>query len=200
MDLILSTLTALQVRNLVMLSILLVYLVKEYEWLTPLSVVRPLTRGTVHIRSSNISESPELDPRYLSNSYDLQTLVEGGKFARKIAQTEPLASLLVSEYTPGLSAVQTDDEWTQYARDAMRTIFHYSGTCAMLPKEDGGVVDPGLKVWGTTNLRVVDASIVRISPSFLSLFLFSFGSHKTRHSSLLTFHRFRYSWHRTRRL
>lgn len=132
--------------------------------------VRPLTRGSVHIRSSNISESPEIDPQYLSNSYDLQTLVEAGKFGRKIAQTEPLASLLVSEYTPGLSAVKTDDEWAGYAREAMRTIFHYSGTCAMLPKNDGGVVDPRLKVWGTTNLRVVDASIVRMSLPLLPCF------------------------------
>lgn len=123
----------------------------------------------MHIRSSNISESPEIDPQYLSNTYDLQTLVEGGRFARKIAQTEPLASLLVGEYIPGL-AVQTDEEWAEYAREAMRTIFHYSGTCAMLPKEDGGVVDPGLKVWGTTNLRVVDASIVRMILHLLTLY------------------------------
>lgn len=131
--------------------------------------MRPLARGSVHIRSSNISESPEIDPQYLSNTYDLQTLVEGGRFARKIAQTEPLASLLVGEYIPGL-AVQTDEEWAEYAREAMRTIFHYSGTCAMLPKEDGGVVDPGLKVWGATNLRVVDASIVRIIFPLLTLY------------------------------
>ena len=30
----------------------------------------------------------------------------------------------------------------------------------MLPKEDGGVVDPNLKVYGTKNLRIVDLSIV----------------------------------------
>lgn len=29
----------------------------------------------------------------------------------------------------------------------------------MFPREDGGVVDARLKVYGTTNLRVVDASI-----------------------------------------
>lgn len=122
----------------------------------------------MHIQSSNISQSPAIDPRYLSNAYDLQGLIEAAKFGRKIAQTEPLASLLVGEYLPGLAAISTDDEWVEYARKAMRTIFHYSGTCAMLPKEDGGVVDPRLRVWGTTNLRVVDASIVRISFSFLS--------------------------------
>lgn len=131
--------------------------------------MRPLTRGSVHIQSSNISQSPAIDPRYLSNAYDLQTLIEGAKFGRKIAQTEPLASILVGEYAPGLSAVQTDEEWAEYARRGMRTIFHYSGTCAMLPREDGGVVDPRLRVWGATNLRVVDASIVCICFPFSCL-------------------------------
>jgi choline dehydrogenase-like flavoprotein len=128
--------------------------------------VRPLTRGSVHIRSSDISQSPDIDPRYASNSYDLQTLVEAGKFARKIAQTEPLSSLLVGEYAPGLSAVSTDEQWAEYARETMRTIYHYSGTCAMLPKGNRGVVNPRLKVWGTTNLRVIDASIVCTSFPF----------------------------------
>lgn len=132
----------------------------------PTFPVRPLTMGSVHIRSSNISESPDIDPRYVSNSYDLQTLIEGGKYSRRIAQTEPLASLFAGEYQPGLDTVDTDEEWAEYAREGMRTIYHYSGTCAMLSKEDGGVVDPRLRVWGTKNLRVVDASIVCIRFSF----------------------------------
>ena len=34
----------------------------------------------------------------------------------------------------------------------------------MLPREDGGVVDSKLKVYGTTNLRIVDASIFPLEP------------------------------------
>ncbi|KAL1853963.1 hypothetical protein Daus18300_011630 [Diaporthe australafricana] len=111
-------------------------------------LMRPFIRGSVHIQSSNISQSPEIDPRYASTAYDLQYLVEAGKFSRKIAQTEPLASFLVGEYSPGLDAVNTDEKWAAYAQEAMITIYHYAGTCAMLPKEDGGVVDPQLRLMG----------------------------------------------------
>lgn len=40
------------------------------------------------------------------------------------------------------------------------TGWHVVGTCAMMPRELGGVVDPRLRVYGTRNVRVVDASIV----------------------------------------
>ena len=44
------------------------------------------------------------------------------------------------------------------------SMYHVAGSCAMMPREDGGVVNPQLKVYGTTNLRVVDASIFPIEP------------------------------------
>lgn len=34
------------------------------------------------------------------------------------------------------------------------------GTCSMLPREDGGVVDAKLRVYGCKGLRVVDASVI----------------------------------------
>ena len=42
------------------------------------------------------------------------------------------------------------------------TTWHACGTCSMLPREAGGVVDPQLKVYGTANLRVIDASVIPI--------------------------------------
>ena len=37
---------------------------------------------------------------------------------------------------------------------------HTVGTCAMVPRELGGVVDSKVKVYGTKNVRIVDASII----------------------------------------
>lgn len=41
------------------------------------------------------------------------------------------------------------------------TIYHMSGTCKMGPQSDPwAVVDPELRVYGTSGLRVIDASIM----------------------------------------
>jgi choline dehydrogenase-like flavoprotein len=41
-----------------------------------------------------------------------------------------------------------------------RSNFHYISTAAMLPQKLGGVVDSNLTVYGTSNVRVVDASVI----------------------------------------
>ncbi|KAB8242408.1 hypothetical protein BDV35DRAFT_384071 [Aspergillus flavus] len=48
----------------------------------------------------------------------------------------------------------------QYLRDTATTTYRPCGTAAMLPREQGGVVDEKLRVHGTTNLRVCEASIL----------------------------------------
>jgi choline dehydrogenase len=54
----------------------------------------------------------------------------------------------------------TDDECEEVVRRTLSTIYHPVGTCAMLPRDDDGVVDSNLVVYVTRNLRVVDASII----------------------------------------
>ncbi|OLN81896.1 Versicolorin B synthase 4 [Colletotrichum chlorophyti] len=125
------------------------------------AVMHPLSRGNVHINASNPLGPPLIDPKYLSHEYDLQAAIEAIKKCRQVALTEPLRSTWVSEYEPGLDTT-TDAQWREFALKTTLSIYHPVGTCAMLPKDDGGVVDPSLKVYGTTNLRVVDASIMPV--------------------------------------
>jgi choline dehydrogenase-like flavoprotein len=127
-------------------------------------VMHPLSRGNIHITSSDIDVKPQIDPQYLSNEYDVQAAIEAVKYCRKIATSGPLSSAWVTEYEPG-TAVQTDDDWRQYVLNTTLSIYHPVGTCAMLPQKNGGVVSPQLIVYGTTNLRVVDASIIPVLPS-----------------------------------
>jgi choline dehydrogenase-like flavoprotein len=126
------------------------------------AIMHPLGRGTVHINASNPLGKPLIDPRYFSNEHDLQAAIEGIKKCRQIALISPLRDVWVSEYEPGLDNVNTDAEWRDFALNTTLTIYHPVGTCAMIPKEKGGVVNSKLKVYGTSNLRVVDASIIPV--------------------------------------
>jgi choline dehydrogenase-like flavoprotein len=126
------------------------------------AVMHPLSRGTVHINASNPLGKPIIDPNYLSNDYDLQAAIAAIKKCRQIALTPPLRDVWDSEYEPGLDNVNTDAEWKDFILNTTLTIYHPVGTCAMLPRNDGGVVDHKLKVYGTRNLRVVDASIMPV--------------------------------------
>jgi choline dehydrogenase-like flavoprotein len=126
------------------------------------AVMHPLSRGTVHINVTNPLGKPIIDPNYLSNDYDLQAAIYAIKKCRQIATTAPLSGVWDSEYEPGLNKVNTDAEWKDFVLNTTLTIYHPVGTCAMLPRNDGGVVDPKLVVYGTRNLRVVDASIMPV--------------------------------------
>jgi len=50
-------------------------------------------------------------------------------------------------------------------RSDIRTEFHGSGATSMLPLAQGGVVDTHIRVYGTKNLRIVDAGIIPLVPA-----------------------------------
>ncbi|KAM0546772.1 hypothetical protein ACHAPJ_010701 [Fusarium lateritium] len=128
------------------------------------SIMHPMSRGSVHINQRAPGGKPDIDLKYLTNEYDVHALIEGAKFARKVAETEPLRSFWEAETEPGPD-VTTDKQFRDFAIKTVNSFYHPIGTCAMLPKKDGGVVDSNLKVYGVKNLRVVDASIIPVQLS-----------------------------------
>ena len=121
------------------------------------SIQHPFSQGRIYINSSNPVDYPVIDPTYLTNPVDAQILVEGLKLVRKIGQSAPFSSVL-TETWPG-DDVQSDDEWDTWMRGNVFTNYHPSSTCAMLPLDQGGVVDGNLRVYGLANVRVADASV-----------------------------------------
>lgn len=119
----------------------------------------PFSRGNIHITTSDPFTLPAADPHYLEKSFDLELLSLGSQIIRKLSKTGPWAKYIVNETAPGPD-VQTDEQFREYVKKFMVTEYHPIGTASLLPKKDGGVVDPTLKVYGTTNLRVADASIM----------------------------------------
>jgi choline dehydrogenase-like flavoprotein len=123
---------------------------------------QPMSQGRLYINSSSIWDNPIIDPQYFSHPADVVVLRQGIKLARLIGSTSPLKDSLGAEVRPGPD-VQTDDDIESWLRNNTHTEFHPSGACAMLPKAQGGVVDANLKVYGLSNVRVVDSSIFPIS-------------------------------------
>ncbi|QRW13145.1 GMC oxidoreductase [Ceratobasidium sp. AG-Ba] len=122
-------------------------------------VQHPFSRGSVHIKSSDPSARPTYDPNYFSKTIDQDTLVEALKFSLKVSQTEPLASLIVGRQDPAPDLI-TDTQLLDYVKAYARTVHHPIGTVVLAPEKLGGVVGSNLKVYGTANLRVVDASLI----------------------------------------
>jgi choline dehydrogenase len=128
-------------------------------------VIRPTSRGSVHARSRNPKDSPEILHNYLSTARDRQLSIEGFKLQRRIYGAAPFREHATDELVPG-AAVQTDDEILEFWRSDSMSTYHPVGTAKMGPAEDpDAVVDNELRVHGIAGLRVVDASIFPLIPS-----------------------------------
>lgn len=55
----------------------------------------------------------------------------------------------------------------QWIRENVNTTWHSLGTCKMAPREEGGVVDPSLNVYGTKGLKVAGKSYSLFNLLFL---------------------------------
>ena len=85
-------------------------------------------------------------------------MIAGARLVERLLDTPALRALVTE--TNGFSpAGQSDEAVLADIRARASTVFHPCGTCAMAPREAGGVVDPALRVWGVEGLRVIDASI-----------------------------------------
>ncbi|KAJ4385411.1 hypothetical protein N0V93_009839 [Gnomoniopsis smithogilvyi] len=135
----------------------------EHQWWT----TTPFSQGNVHINTATPptdgSIPVEIVNRFWALEFDIKTYVAAAKFLRKLYATAPLlGSAVLEETDPGLETVPedaSDDVWFDWIKTGYSTTWHPVGTTPMLPKEAGGVVDPELFVYGTTNVRVVDAGI-----------------------------------------
>ncbi|KAE8152085.1 putative glucose oxidase [Aspergillus avenaceus] len=122
----------------------------------------PFARGNVHINSPDPRVLPTVNPNFGVLEWDVDVQIAMSKFLRKMQGTGPLEDIVAQETLPGLSTVPldaSDDTWRQWVAEQYTPNFHAIGTTSMLPRSMGGVVDNRLKVYGTTNVRVVDASI-----------------------------------------
>ncbi|PQE23131.1 GMC oxidoreductase protein [Rutstroemia sp. NJR-2017a WRK4] len=135
-------------------------------------LAHPLSRGSVHIKSSSTplsSSDISIDPNFFSHPFDLEILARHVQLAEKIAMTEPLSNHIKvdGKRSPGMPKAGGFADITtakNYVLERTAGAHHWTGSCTMMPRELGGVVDSELRVFGCDNLRVCDASIMPISP------------------------------------
>ena len=125
--------------------------------------MRPFSRGTVTLNSSQAFDPPIIDPRYLSNPVDTEVLLAAIRFNQRLVTSSILTELDPVQTLPAANA--SDAELLEYIQGKLQTEYHPAGTCAMMPLELGGVVSPELLVYGTKNLRVVDSSVIPMLPA-----------------------------------
>jgi choline dehydrogenase len=122
------------------------------------SPCRPTSRGHLKIRSADPHAAPLIHPNFLSTNHDVEELLAGARFLRKLAATPTMVAMIAEELKPG-PAVQSDAECIADLRARSYSVFHPVSTCRMGPDASECVVDPRLKVHGLERLRVIDASI-----------------------------------------
>lgn len=128
----------------------------------------PFSRGATHISSGDIDAEPNIDPRYFSHPADLEIMAR--HLQALDTQLRPSPSLAPffkpdgKRNHPDAFHVGDLDGAKKYILDTATTAYHGCGSAAMLPREKGGVVDPKLVVYGTENIRIVDASIFPLIP------------------------------------
>ncbi|CAH0548918.1 unnamed protein product [Brassicogethes aeneus] len=134
-------------------------------------MLRPKSRGNIKLRSKNPLEYPLLYHNYLTHPHDVNVLREGVKASVAYGQTEALkrfGSRFHNVPVPKCKhlPLYTDEYWNCFIRQYTLSIYHYSCTAKMgLSDDPYAVVDPELRVYGVSGLRVVDASIMPTIPN-----------------------------------
>ncbi|KAI0653796.1 alcohol oxidase [Cubamyces menziesii] len=171
----LETIFALQTDLIVNNNAPMVELFFNYGYPADIGIVMwsllPFSRGNVSITSKNPYTPPSVYVNYFSIDFDLSVQVAGARLSRKIFASPPLSSLSLGETVPGFKTVPnngnggSDADWRKWIDANFNSVAHPIGTAAMMRRDLGGVVDAQLRVYDTTNLRVVDASIMPLQIS-----------------------------------
>jgi choline dehydrogenase-like flavoprotein len=114
--------------------------------------------GEVTLRSADPRDTPEIDFHFFEQGgeEDLDAVLDGVRFIRSLTAGMRSRHSMV-EVVPG-PEVDSDEDIKAFIR-ANAWGHHASCTCAIGPRDNGGVLSSDFRVHGTQGLRVVDASV-----------------------------------------
>lgn len=106
----------------------------------------PLSRGHVHINSSDPFDNPIVTPRFLTDQFDQDVAVAVSRLSRALFASAPFKKAVADPYyDPSIALNGTDAEWLAWFKNTSYGASHWVGSTAMLPREFGGVVDSKLQ-------------------------------------------------------
>ncbi|KAI1094481.1 putative GMC oxidoreductase [Rostrohypoxylon terebratum] len=125
----------------------------------------PFSRGSVHMTSAQDidDQAIAIDPKYFDIDFDLAVQTGVGRISQELWYTEPISGLVASYLVPGdaeLPRNASDAQWAKALGSLLTANHHALGTASMMPRELGGVVNPSLQLYGASNVRIVDASVL----------------------------------------
>jgi choline dehydrogenase len=126
------------------------------------SMLRPHSRGSVRLATTEPTAAPLIDPAFLTDERDVVGMLDAMRLGRRLGETRAMGEWRNEEILPGPD-VSTEAELRAYLRRSVGTYWHPAGTCAM-GSTPTAVVDLDLKVNGVDGLRVVDASVMPSVP------------------------------------
>ncbi|MEM1263795.1 MAG: GMC family oxidoreductase N-terminal domain-containing protein [Pseudomonadota bacterium] len=123
-------------------------------------VLKPKSRGAVTLSSTDPTAMPIIDLNLLADDDDQQCLLRGAKLLRRVLAHPALKRGDATELVPGHD-VADEDALVEMIHARLGTAYHPVGTCRMGSANDHrSVVDPRLRLLGTDNVRVADASVM----------------------------------------
>ncbi len=122
--------------------------------------LKPLSRGSVTINSTNPLENPLIDFRTGTDPTDVAVYTALFRKNRQLFAAPSMQALGPTEAAPFGASLTTDEQIAAVMRDQINpTNAHQCCTAAMMPLELGGVVSNEQKVYNVRGLRVADISM-----------------------------------------
>ncbi|XP_012159611.1 glucose dehydrogenase [FAD, quinone]-like [Ceratitis capitata] len=129
-------------------------------------LTHPKSAGQIRLKSNNYKDPPSIIPNYLADPADMESMLHGIRYLERLERTKAYRAVNATLLHIPIEECdklkfRSDDYWRCYIKYFATTVYHITGTVKMGPPTDATTcVNTHLRLHGTWNVRVADASIM----------------------------------------